>query len=363
MNKIIWISAAVLSVAACAKNEVIPVNSGENQEITFNVAPKTKAHTEFDKNFKFKSYAYYLPSGETWARHTTTPSLYIDGAVISNTNPRGIDGVWKAADKTYYWPKNGSLTFFAYSLNKGDLQLEETADKNNDGNSATLGWPSMFYCDPLTGIHGFLDLMNDPNTDFLVADIKSDQSANTTTVENGKFYKDGVPTLFRHMLSKVLFNVKTADSYTGKSFDLISITFKKISHAGHYSQFPSESSPSGFNPVTGIARASVIYTKPTKTSFSNNSFTAVVGDKELYIPQTFLDDSEIEVVYTITTKVLNSADVVETVTKTIQLNTLFSTSTGGWEMGKKYTINLTFTLDEILWDPAVEEWEPVTKEI
>ena len=27
-----------------------------------------------------------------------------------------------------------------------------------------------------------------------------------------------------------------------------------------------------------------------------------------------------------------------------------------WEMGKKYTINLTFTLDEILWDPAVEPW-------
>ena len=61
MNKIIWISAAVLSVAACAKNEVIPVNSGENQEITFNVAPKTKAATKFADNLKFKSYAYYLP--------------------------------------------------------------------------------------------------------------------------------------------------------------------------------------------------------------------------------------------------------------------------------------------------------------
>lgn len=29
-------------------------------------------------------------------------------------------------------------------------------------------------------------------------------------------------------------------------------------------------------------------------------------------------------------------------------------------MGKKYTIYLTFTLDEILWDPAVEDWDPVT---
>ena len=376
MNKIIWISAAVLSVAACAKNEVIPVNSGENQEITFNVAPKTKADPqtqpgEFSTGNVFASWAYYLPTGKTWEANKASAVEYISNAEIAyrEKTKGSTEKVWKAGDKTYYWPKNGSLTFFAYSLNKGDLQLEKTADKYNDGNSSLLGWPSMFHCEPLTGIHGFLDLTNDPNTDFLVADIKADQSANTTTTENGKFYKDGVPTLFRHMLSKILFNVKTADSYTGKSFDLISITFKKISHAGHYSQFPSESGHSGFNPVTGNARTSVIYTKPTKTSFSNNSFTAVVGDKELYIPQTFLDDSEIEVVYTITTKVLNSADVVETVTKTIKLKDLFPKKydtvdhtkviSEGWEMGKKYTINLTFTLDEILWDPAVQEWEDV----
>ena len=27
-----------------------------------------------------------------------------------------------------------------------------------------------------------------------------------------------------------------------------------------------------------------------------------------------------------------------------------------WLMGKKYTVTLTFKLDEILWDPAVEDW-------
>ena len=73
MNKIIWISAAVLSVAACAKNEVVPVNSGENQEITFNVAPKTKATTKFADNLKFKSYAYYLQNltNSVWRKRMT----------------------------------------------------------------------------------------------------------------------------------------------------------------------------------------------------------------------------------------------------------------------------------------------------
>ena len=43
MKKLFYFAAAAVALAACAKNEVVPVNSGENQEITFNVAPKTKA--------------------------------------------------------------------------------------------------------------------------------------------------------------------------------------------------------------------------------------------------------------------------------------------------------------------------------
>ena len=150
MNKIIWISAAVLSVAACAKNEVIPVNSGENQEITFNVAPKTKAddaheHKEFEKDKVFASWAYYLPEGKTWDanyavyksksvdqnwkpeedKDYTVPQEYISGAEIAyrEKTKGSTEKVWKA-EKTYYWPKNGSLTFFAYSLNKGNLDFE-----------------------------------------------------------------------------------------------------------------------------------------------------------------------------------------------------------------------------------------------
>ena len=72
MKKLFYFAAAAVALAACAKNEVIPVNSGENQEITFNVAPKTKAdldeheHTEFGKDKVFASWAYYLPKGSTW---------------------------------------------------------------------------------------------------------------------------------------------------------------------------------------------------------------------------------------------------------------------------------------------------------
>lgn len=95
----------------------------------------------------------------------------------------------------------------------------------------------------------------------------------------------------------------------------------------------------------------------------------------MYIPQTFAKGSNanenayIEVKYTITTTVAfttpegqpSTKEVVEEVTKNIFLNPATGTPMfDKWEMGKMYTINLTFTLDEILWDPAVQDWDPVT---
>ena len=368
MNKIIWISAAVLSVAACAKNEVVPVNSGENQEITFNVAPKTKAdpaqdndgHKEFGKGNVFASWAYYLPGTVKWDKKdgdnttdpitpATTPALYIDRAVIANTKPNGADGVWKAKDKTYYWPKNGSLTFFAYSLNKGDLTL----DGKNSG----------FTCDPGTGISGGINMKDNPNTDFLVAEIAKDRTENVKT-----HFTEGVPTLFRHKLSNIVFKV-AAGSYDRTSFKLKSIQFKNIGCFGSYNQVP-ESFSDGLQ--------SVPYSPYYSQSVEGQNITTTLTEVDknsvknwIFVPQRFDDETgEIEVVYEIITEVATEKFVTQTVTKTIKLKELFPKTydtvdhtkviSEGWEMGKKYTINLTFTLNEILWDPAVQDWDPVT---
>ena len=392
MNKIIWISAVVLSVAACAKNEVIPVNSGENQEITFNVAPKTKAdpaqdndgHKEFGKGNVFASWAYYLPTGTDWINKSDDPDdekypkEYISGAEIAyrEKTEGSEEKVWKA-QKTYYWPKNGTLTFFAYSLYKENLKLNEAA-------------ASMVTCNPFQGIYANIDLSVDKNVDFLVADIKADQKANTTTTgEAGKYYTDGVPTLFRHRLSYLAFNVKTDKDYSaaGKKLELKSITFNNISSYGEYRQFATEISgatfPSGFRAADATGTVSYTRIPTTESPFtmeiksSNTGSGVLVSDTDnfLYIPQTFAKGSNanenayIEVKYTITTTVActtpegqpSTKEVVEEVTKNIFLNPATGTPMfDKWEMGKKYTINLTFTLEEILWDPAVEDWEDVT---
>lgn len=358
MKKLFYFAAAAVALAACAKNEVIPVNSGENQEITFNVAPKTKAdpddhgHNEFEKGNVFASWAYYLPKDKTWDANSgenyVEPKEYISGAKISyNTT----ENVWKA-EKSYYWPKDGgSLTFFAYSLNKGDFALTEGTG---------------FTCLHNNGITGHIDLDKNSNTDFLVAEIAKDKTSNEKA-----HFTNGVPTLFRHKLSSVAFAIKTGAAYADKSFKLTSITIKNISHYGTYGQLPTES-----------FKASGTKYDPVFTSTPQDIKTDFVGvtgvDKYIFIPQPFAQGSDakknayIEVEYTITTsKTITNTEgqevkqdiVTENVTKQIFLNPENGKGTkmfDKWEMGKKYTINLTFTLDEILWDPAVQEWEDVT---
>lgn len=364
MKKLFYFAAAAVALAACAKNEVIPVNSGENQEITFNVAPKTKADPQtFNTHNVFASWAYYLPEGKTWDanyavyesksvdqnwkpeedKDYTVPQEYISGAEIAyrEKTKGSTEKVWKA-EKSYYWPKDGGkLTFFAYSLYKDDLTLAEGTG---------------FTCTHENGIAGHIDLNVNHNTDFLVADIAKDKTSNKK-----EHFTNGVPTLFRHKLSSVAFAIKTGAAYADKTFSLTGITINKISHYGSYGQLPKESfaaSGTDYNPIFSSA------TQEITTDFANVKSV----DKYIFIPQTFEDKSYVEVKYTITTTVGKSS-VVENVTRQIKLNTLFPTKYdnsdpkqvigGGWEMGKKYTINLTFTLDEILWDPAVQEWEDV----
>lgn len=345
MKKLFYFVAAAVALAACAKNEVIPVNSGENQEITFNVAPKTKAATKFADNLKFKSYAYYLPGEETWDNHKTDPALYINGAEIAyqKKTEESEEKVWKAGD-SYYWPKNGKLTFFAW-----------TSLKETNANNATPLYETSYVtdvkCSVADGINvtGY-DVTTNKNVDFLVADIVKDKTSNS----DKKYWNDGVTTIFKHKLSYVIFKVKTDISYSNKTFTLKSITFNDIEYVGDYKQLNTEGwtpkppkTPAGKNPV--------VYTNAPTTINNSEAILTTDNTFNYYLPQSFATSSSVVVEYWIETNEKNDNKSTDKVTKTIDMKDLFTS----WEMGKKYTVTLTFKLDEILWDPAVEDWTTV----
>ena len=51
-----------------------------------------------------------------------------------------------------------------------------------------------------------------------------------------------------------------------------------------------------------------------------------------------------------------STVTTETVKKYIKASEIYGEN---WEINKKYTCTLKFSLNEILWDPAVENWDSV----
>ena len=355
MKKLIVLFSAVAALAACSKNEVVPAVSGENVEISYKVAPRTKADPQaFDTHNVFASWAYYLPSGKNWnANHTDTEAkIYIgkegeEGATISYGN-----NVWKDQKASYYWPKEGKLTFFAYSLNSNSL----TDKSGTDTHFTCLNHDSQY------GIFGSLNLDTHPNTDFLVADIAKDKTANQNV-----YNFNGVPTLFKHKLSRVKFAVKKKSDYPGATITLNSITFKNLVNGMTYTQYQKDAAKGIYTPdylFPGTKRTDQKYTETAFEVSSSKAFDPVPDKNEvryIYIPQDFKGVTEtdkiatIEVKYTVTFK----DGISETYTKTLNVKNIFDS----WEIGKRYTFNLIFSLDEIKWAPAVGDWEDDIKNI
>lgn len=351
MKKLIVLFSAVAALAACSKNETVPAVSGENMEISYKVAPRTKADPQtFDTKNVFASWAYYLPSGKNWGENWEVrkdAKEYISNSEISFNN-----GVWKNKDISYYWPKGGSLTFFAYSLNRNNLVLE-----HNGGHSYPI---ACHNAADAYGINATIDLNENPNLDLLVADIATDKTQNKVV-----YGLNGVPTLFKHKLSRIQFAVKKKEEYTGATITLNSITFNNVAHAGSYCQY-NKVKVNGKDTFTNDYWNEVDKTGPivyTTTDFPVTSSTDYVPVKEtnethyIYIPQNFKDVKEtdkiatIEVKYTVTFK----DGISETYIKTLNVKDIFE----DWKVGKRYTFNLSFSLDEIKWAPAVGDWEDV----
>ena len=158
---LLFATAVCAALAACTKNDVKPVEM--DQEITYQTI-NTKAASSFASDCHFTSYAFMLPSGQTWDSKSSSGSAYIAAADIyyHKTAP---NYEWKA-DETYYWPKQGSLTFFAWST-------YTTKTASLSGATVTCTKDKGIQVDKF-------DIEQNKNVDFLVAEVAKDKKANET---------------------------------------------------------------------------------------------------------------------------------------------------------------------------------------
>lgn len=335
MKRIILLAASAMAIlAGCTRTEIRSI-ADEPQQITFRTI-ETKGAEDFDKGNKFISYAWFLENGKTWDAKSAEAQAYIQGARIAyNTT----DDAWKAEGATYYWPKQGSLTFFAWT-------------DNTNSPTQTLAGCAEDKGITFTAYSAF----DNKNKDLLVADIAKDMDGkNNLTAHQG--WKPGVPTVFRHVLSNLAFTIKTNGNYTGATYSLNSIKLKNIRTKGNYAQgSPAATAAENVWTDNGDVKAMPVFTSAAGQSVSSTAalLTPTGDDFSIVLPQKFTDATPIiEIVYTITTNYTGTA-VVETVTETKPLKDIY---TEGWVSGKKYTLNIKLSLNEIYWDPSVTDWE------
>lgn len=199
MKKYIILTAvAILALAACSKvthNVEVP-----DQAITFQVvkyANSTKAgEVDYAENYAdvpFGTFAFmnsYANENSNWDNAGTTDNVYMDNVLVSLQN-----GTW-APTPTYYWPKSAKLTFASYSPYKESGYGVPKYDK-------TAGYQFTNY-----------KIEEYANVDLMVADIAKDKTYN----EGPTYFYEGVPTLFRHLLTDLQFKFKRA-SYSNDNVD------------------------------------------------------------------------------------------------------------------------------------------------
>ena len=206
LKRLIIPAVLVLTLGCGAK---IEQQSGptDNTEISYQViSGRTKA-PEYPRTVPFVSSAWYLPQGKKWDANKADAQPYISSAVISYD---GATNKFKA-ETPYYWPKKGSLTFMAYSL-----------DKTNS--PAYLPEPGKIQITKKgVEVTGWATNGSDKKIDLMVADIVKDKSANGTS-----YGMVGVPIVFRHILSKVAVTAFIEKEESGEEISLNRIIFRNV---------------------------------------------------------------------------------------------------------------------------------------
>lgn len=350
MNKIvIWSLCFAILTLSCTKVE----QSGAAPQISYNVVQctQTKAAGEYPTTVPFVSSAFYLENGKTWAANRSEAKPYIENAVIS------FDGAnWRDAAHSYYWPLAGKLTFFSYSPQA--IQAFTQIDRNS-GITIT-DW----------------DVNERQDVDIMIADVQTEQTANQT----GGTYT-GVPTIFRHALSKIsgfTFNLhkdyangQSSGSYANGDvvFILNSIVINNMPQKGTY----SNTMPSGSNIGAWNKAADGIYsytwyssdgegiTIPYSTSTPTDISANGLSKNELYLlPQLYPADGgpSLEIKYT--KRTYGETNYTDTqVTASVSFYDLFASTGHRLVINRNLKFNIVFNIDAnlITWAPGQQAWD------
>ena len=359
MKRILLFAAvAGAALASCVKNESESGMTASDSKISFEapvVGTSTRAVTKYGEivgtyptEEDFKVWGWYHEGDYTtfgdanngWTNYMTA-STAGDPVVVTFNN----DKSWVSA-KDYFWPKNGKLTFAAYS----PADAAGTYTHTDDG----------------LQIAGFTVAAVGAQYDLMYSDRAYNRTSSTNqyggTATNPY---TGVDIVFHHALSSIVFKAGTDDNYTtaNNTFKIKSITIKNVYGAGEFNEGLTDGTTDR-TPVwnaTGTADKEYVafsgdFTVPADGATREEP--ANTPDKPtdlILLPQSFATNNNaiVEIKYTYGTEASGELEH----TQTFQLN--HATNVQAWEPNKRYTYNIIFGLNKIYFAPVVEAWDDV----
>ena len=315
---------------------------------------QTKGASPYDVNETFFSWAWMLEDGQPWTSNKSVAQLYIDKATIAH----GLDG-WSDKNKVNYWPKSGyNLTFYAASPSD---ELDKAVSCTPENGITITDW----------------DVNEHLGTDVMVADI-----VESKTAADNQGWAAGVPTIFRHALSKIsgfTFNLHKdyANGHSSGSYNngdvvflLNSIDIKNMPQKGTYSNtMPSESNigvwtppPDGVYDYTWYSNNGDGINIPFSTSTPTDIQSNGLPNNELYLlPQLYPADGgpSLEIKYTKRTYTGNNQYDNSEVTASVSFHDLFASTGHRLVINRNLKFNIVFNIDSnlITWAPDQQDWD------
>ena len=322
MKKRVLTYLALALLLSCTR---IEVQDWEPQSlVAYNVvsstAAQTKATTAFPTTSTFMSSAYQLNSGQSWDSNYASSTLKFGPEEVKYM------GTYWSTDDKHFWEDGKTLTFFSYapaSLSSLGLTISKEGVSVDD-------W----------------DVTDDSKKDklILVADVAKDK------VKNESFAGfTGVPTHFRHKLSKV--SIRLAKSTFSEADDDIYVT--KLSIGSYYAKADFKKGGTDAESWTNLQN------KVSETVLYENSTGKLLSDEfwvwdNVMIPQTLTADSYLTISYkSVKSGVTNNEGPVT-------LYFMRDFRSGIWAIGTHvtYTLKVGAGMFPIQFEASADAWIP-----
>ena len=390
MKKLFFIAAiAGAALVSCTKNELAPSATEQHELIFANPVTSTLTKvvdlatgTQYPTTAPFYVFADYhidqFSANGTSPEDVTSYMRGDNGVLVTHKtteitiNNQKYDEYW-SADKKYYWPMDGYLTFAAYSTGTttsliGGTDIEYTFEhglkvkdytiSNDNTNSAT---------------YNQYDLMLS----------KRALNQEKTTMKPGNDVYDGVQIQFEHALSAIKFAVCAKENYAtdGYEIKLKSITIENAYNQADLTQFESYQDLNLSTIWSGYDIEDADYVAFTSTNgmvvpynYTNDALVPTNvsdGDADIVLIPQGLDHTSdvtktigtgnekvtVKIVYTVHHKDMGEDSI--TYTKYFPLTGTTATISN-WEAGKRYIYTIIFGMEEIVFAPTiVKDWGDV----